>query len=326
MRKFLVHVALQGSSPKRSSLEVLSYVSRIVAHDGDEVVACLFGSGSAEAASKVSSFGAHRIISVTDKMFDRHLNCELIAVLERVIGYIEPSHVFFASSESIKDVLGALAVRMGAAVLPDVVGFSIKQNVVEAVRPVMAAKSMARTEARADLVFISVRSGSFEAVECPAQFEIEELEFHLDSVPRQQKLIEIVSASDDTVDLAEARVVVAAGRGVKDAEGKKLVEDLASLFAGGIGASRAVVETNLFPAAAQIGQTGKVVSPDLYFALGISGAIQHVAGMSNSRVIVAINKDPDAPIFDYATYGVVGDLYKIVPLLIEEVKRRKQLG
>jgi len=326
MRKFLVHVALQGSSPKRSSLEVLSHVSRIVAENGDEVIACLLGSGSAEASPVVSSFGADRIITVTDKMFDRHLNVELIDGLERVIRHVEPSHVFFASSESIKDILGALAVRTGAAVLPDVVSFTTGPDAVEAIRPVMAAKSMARTEARSPLVFVSVRSGSFEALENAKEAQPEELEWQLESTSLRQKLIEIVRATDDTVDLSEARVVVAAGRGVKDGEGKKLVEDLASLFGGGIGASRAVVETNLFPATAQIGQTGKVVSPDLYFALGISGAIQHVAGMSNSRIIVAINKDPDAPIFEYSTYGIVGDLYKIVPMLIEEVKQRKHLG
>ena len=130
-------------------------------------------------------------------------------------------------------------------------------------------------------------------------------------------------ATDGAVDLSEARVVVAAGRGVRDEEGKRLVEELASVLGGATGASRAVVDTGLFPATAQIGQTGKVVSPDLYFALGISGAIQHVSGMTYSRVVVAVNKDPDAPIFRYATYGIVGDLYQVLPPLIDELKRAR---
>ncbi|MDE2996907.1 MAG: electron transfer flavoprotein subunit alpha/FixB family protein, partial [Bacteroidota bacterium] len=133
-------------------------------------------------------------------------------------------------------------------------------------------------------------------------------------------LKEIVQTAGDTVDLSEANVVVAAGRGVRDEAGKALIDELASITGAAIGASRAVVETGLFPATAQIGQTGKVVSPDLYFAVGISGAVQHTAGMANSRVIVAINKDPDAPIFDVATYGLVGDCFAILPLLNAALK------
>ncbi|MDX1741046.1 MAG: electron transfer flavoprotein subunit alpha/FixB family protein, partial [Rhodothermales bacterium] len=114
-----------------------------------------------------------------------------------------------------------------------------------------------------------------------------------------------------------------AGRGVKDDEGRRLVEELSEVLGGAIGATRAVVETGMFAATAQIGQTGKVVSPDLYIGVGISGAIQHVAGMANSRIIVAVNKDPEAPIFSYASYGIVGDLYRVLPLLIEELRRMR---
>ena len=185
----------------------------------------------------------------------------------------------------------------------------------------MAAKLLASTTSTHPLVFISVRSGSYEVSEGETVGTVEEVAFDFDEATLGATLREIVQTTGDTVDLSEANVVVAAGRGVRDESGKALVDELASITGAAIGASRAVVETGLFPATAQIGQTGKVVSPELYFAVGISGAIQHVAGMNNSRVIVAINKDADAPIFDVATYGLVGDCFKILPVLNAELRK-----
>jgi electron transfer flavoprotein alpha subunit len=139
----------------------------------------------------------------------------------------------------------------------------------------------------------------------------------------RQTLREVVKAATGHVDLSEAEVIVAAGRGVKDEEGRRLVGELAGLLNAGVGASRALTESGAYDPSLQIGQTGKVVSPQLYIAVGISGAIQHVAGMSNSNVIVAINKDPDAPIFEVADYGIVGDLYQVLPAFIDAVRQLK---
>jgi electron transfer flavoprotein alpha subunit len=221
----------------------------------------------------------------------------------------------------VKDILGALSIRCGADAVPDVASFDIDGDKVVAKRPVMAAKFIASVHSKGLPAFVSVRAGSYSAEEAPGEMEVV-------SKPRPclrrvgtAQLREVLESALGTVDFSDARVVVAAGRGVRDEEGRRLVEELAAVFGAAIGSSRAVVENGLFPATSQIGQTGKVVSPDLYFAIGISGAIQHVAGMQNSRVIVAINKDADAPIFKYATYGIVGDLYKVLPPMIEALRK-----
>ncbi|GIV61337.1 MAG: electron transfer flavoprotein subunit alpha [Rhodothermaceae bacterium] len=321
MGKILAHIALQDGKVKRSSLEVLTRCRVLARAAGHTLEAVILDPDASAHVAAVQAYGPDRIYTVSHPIFARHLNTPVLAALAQVIEHARPDVVAFASTEAVKDVLGALAVRVNAAALPDVSAFELIEGGVEALRPVMAAKMLARTEARAPRVLVSVRSGAYTAEEAPSEAAVEAVPFAFDEGTLRQTLREVIKAAGGTVDLSEARVVVAAGRGVKDEEGKQLIERLAETLGAAIGASRAVVESGLFPATAQIGQTGKVVSPDLYIAVGISGAIQHVAGMQNSRVIVAINKDPDAPIFKYATYGLVGDLYKIVPALIEELQR-----
>lgn len=316
----LVVASIQQGRIKRSTFEVLTRARQVADDSGGRLEACVIHPDAASLAGDLHAFGATTVHTVTADAVEPHMNTPVTEAIVRVIEKAQPRLVVFPSSEAVKDVLGALAVRTGAAVLPDVSSFGLQGGVVVAERPVMAARKIAETRTDADLVLVSVRSGSYEAAESPVEGSINEIEFSFDQSSLSQTLREIVRVAGDTVDLSEARVVVAAGRGVRDEDGKRLVEQLADLFGAGIGASRAVVENGLFPASAQIGQTGKVVSPELYFAIGISGAIQHVAGMANSRVIVAVNKDADAPIFDIATYGLVGDLYDVLPPLIEGLR------
>ncbi len=326
MPTILAYVAVQNGSPSRGSLEVLSRARQIAENQGAICAACVLTADASSVVGELGRYGAQKVYAVNNPVFRQHINAPVLAALEAMIGHAQPSLVVFPSSEGVKDVLGALAVRTGASVLPDVASFEMKDGAVEALRPVMAAKFMARTRAEGALVLVSVRAGSYEATESPAEATIEEIPFSFDQSALRQTLREIVGSTAGAIDLADAQVVIAAGRGVKDEAGKQLVEELAEVLGAGIGSSRAVVESGMFPATAQIGQTGKVVSPDLYIGVGISGAIQHVAGMSNSRTIVAINTNPDAPIFDVATYGIVGDLYKVLPILIEEIKKKKTVA
>ena len=321
MKCILVVLSIQDGKIKRSSLEALTRAATIGEATSSPVHTVIMHSSAASFAAEAGSYGADTVFCLSDRIFDAHVNTPVLAGLTTVINQVDPKLIVAASTESIKDIAGALAIRIDAATLPDVASFDMVDGTVTCERPVMAAKMMAKTTSAHSRVLVTLRSGSYEAKASSGAGKMVEVPFEWDTNLLSATLKEIISTTGNTVDLSEAKVVVAAGRGVKDASGKALVDELASITGAAIGASRAVVETGLFPATAQIGQTGKVVSPDLYFAIGISGAIQHVAGMSNSRVIVAINKDADAPIFDVATYGLVGDCFKILPLLNDALRK-----
>jgi electron transfer flavoprotein alpha subunit len=321
MSSILVYISTTGGKIKRSSLEVLSHSRAQAAKNGLELAAVVLDSNATSFTETLQKYGAKTIYTVSNPIFKSHLNAPVTQALLQIIDKAKPRVFACASTEGTKDVLGALAAKTGGATLPDVANFEVSADGVSALRPVMAAKILSQNNASGELILISVRSGSYDASESPVVSQTVDVEFSPADFPAV--LREVISSAGDKVDLSEATVVVAAGRGIKDDEGKKLVEDLANALGAAIGASRAVVENGMFPATAQIGQTGKVVSPELYFAVGISGAVQHTAGMSNSKVIVAINKDGDAPIFQMSSYGLVGDLYKILPLLTEEIRKVK---
>ncbi len=318
----LAFIALSDGHPTRASLEVLSRCRELASGDVQAVVLSSQNEQDSMAA-ELGRYGAQVVHTVTHPVFANHVNAPVIDALAQVIGDVQPEMVAFPSTESVKDILGALAARLEAPVLPDVADFELDEGKVSATRPVMAAKFMARVEAEGSPVLVSVRAGSYAAQESPVAAEVREVPFDFDESSIKQTLREVVRATTGAVELSEARVVVAAGRGVRDDAGLRLVEELAAVTGAAIGATRAVVESGMFEASAQIGQTGKVVSPEVYFAVGLSGAVQHTAGMTNSRVIVAINKDADAPIFNIATFGLVGDLHQILPALIEEIKKAK---
>lgn len=323
MSTLLTVISVNDGKIKRSSLEVLSRCNELAADNGLKSAALVIDANASDIAEKLKAYGPDTIYTIENPIFKNHLNTPVLKALSSAVDHIQPKLVAFPSTESSKDVLGAIAANKEAAALSDMSEFELTDNGVKGKRPVMASKIISSVEATGSPIMISVRSGSYDVVEKSSDASVEAIDFSFNDDELRVTLKEIISSSSDRVDLSEAEVVIAAGRGVKDEEGRNMISELASILNAGVGASRALTEAGDYDPSLQIGQTGKVVSPQLYIGVAISGAIQHVAGMTNSKVIVAINKDPDAPIFDIADYGLVGDLYKILPPFIEELKKIK---
>jgi len=309
---------------RKISFELVSEGKRLADKMGQPVTAILLGSNIKEKASMLGKYGADKVIVADDNRLATYTTDAYVSVIAQLAQAHEPAIILLGASVQGKDLSGRLAARLGVGMAQDCVAFSLDNSNLVAKRPIYAGKAYATvTFIDSSPQIATARPNVFELNEPDESrsVEITDAEFSLDDSQIKTKVVEFVQEAGSKVDLTEAERIVSGGRGMKGPENYNVLEELADLIGATVGASRSAVDAGWRPHSDQVGQTGKVVSPNLYIACGISGAIQHLAGMSTSKFIVAINKDPDAPIFQKADYGVVGDLFDIVPALTEEIKK-----
>ncbi|MFF0256389.1 electron transfer flavoprotein subunit alpha/FixB family protein [Micromonospora zamorensis] len=303
---------------KKVTLEMLTLAREL----GTPSAVVLGGAGAAEALSgKLGEYGAEKIYAAEGDEIDGYLVAPKATVLAELVKRVQPAAVLLASAQEGKEIAARLAVKLDNGILTDVVGLDADGT---AIQVAFAGSTIVKSKVTKGLPLVTVRPNSVTPSPAAATPAIEQLTVSVTDTDKLAKVVERVAEQKGSrPELTEAGVVVSGGRGVGNADNFKLVEELADLLGGAVGASRAAVDSGFYPHQFQVGQTGKTVSPQLYVALGISGAIQHRAGMQTSKTIVAVNKDGEAPIFELADFGVVGDLFKIVPQAAEEIRKRK---
>jgi electron transfer flavoprotein alpha subunit len=315
MAGILVFVEQRNSEVRKASLQALSEAKR----QGGEVSAVLPGSGVGDAAAGLGAWGADKVYVADDPNLELYSSDGYAEVVVKAVEQAQPSAIFFAGTAMGRDLAPTVAARLGVGAIPDAVGLTLDGETFSVRRPVYSGKAIATaTTAGNTPQVISLRPNVFAAEEAGGAGEVVALDGLSLSIRAVVK--ELLEAEGGELDVAEADVIVSGGRGIKGPENFALIKSLADALGGAVGASRAAVDAGWIEHSHQVGQTGKVVSPSLYVAAGISGAIQHLAGMSSSKVIVAINKDPDAPIFKIADYGIVGDLFDVIPPMVEAIK------
>jgi electron transfer flavoprotein alpha subunit len=320
-RKVLVLAELKDNKLRNVSFEAIA-AAKTIAEDG-EVVSLLLGESVESLANELIQYGADRVVVVeNDKLAQYNSDGYSQAVLA-VIKQEDPEAIVFGHTALGKDLSPKVASKLDSGLISDVVNVEVTGGNVVFTRPIYSGKAFEKKIVTDGLIFATVRPNNIAALEKDESRSGDVSKVDVDIKDLRTIIKEVVKKTSEGVDLSEAKVVVAGGRGLKSAENFKMLEELANVLGGAVGASRGACDAGYCDYSLQIGQTGKVVTPDLYIAIGISGAIQHLAGMSNSKVIVAINKDPEANIFKVADYGIVGDLFEVVPQLTEEFKKLK---
>ncbi|HNX31428.1 MAG TPA: electron transfer flavoprotein subunit alpha/FixB family protein [Holophaga sp.] len=318
MKMILVFCELKDGKIRKPSLEALSEARRLADAAGKQVGA-VFAGGGAAGAEEAAGFGADVILKAEAPALAAYSSDGYAALLADVVKAKGATILLAAATATGKDVAPRVAARLGAGYAADVTGLAVKDGRLQARRPVYAGKAFATVEFESPVQVATTRPNVFPVAPCPKAGTVEALS----AAPVGFKAVvkEILAKAGGKLDLTEAEIIVSGGRGMKEGANFKILEELAETLGGVVGASRAAVDAGWgIPHSMQVGQTGKVVSPTLYIACGISGAIQHVAGMSTSKFVVAINKDPEAPIFKLADYGIVGDLFEVVPELTKALK------
>ncbi|MFF5069814.1 electron transfer flavoprotein subunit alpha/FixB family protein [Micromonospora olivasterospora] len=303
---------------KKVTLEMLTLAREL----GTPSAVVLGGPGAAQALTgKLGEYGAEKVYAAESEDIDGYLVAPKATVLADLVKRVQPAAVLLASAQEGKEIAARLAVKLDNGILTDVVALTADGT---ATQVAFAGSTIVKSKVTRGLPLVTVRPNSVTPVPAAATPVVEQLTVAVAEGDKLARVVDRVAEQKGSrPELTEASVVVSGGRGVGNADNFKLVEELADLLGGAVGASRAAVDSGFYPHQFQVGQTGKTVSPQLYVALGISGAIQHRAGMQTSKTIVAVNKDAEAPIFELADLGVIGDLFKVVPQAAEEIRKRK---
>jgi electron transfer flavoprotein alpha subunit len=305
---------------QKGSLGALSKAAEL---DGDDVAAVVVGSGVEQAAASAGRFGARSVFVADDPALEAPLPQPRVDAVAQLLAEHGFDTVVFAASVLSADVAAGLAARLDAGLNWDLVDLVREDARLVGKRPALGDTVIADVGWTTEPRIALFRSGTFEPKETGGEAEVQKFSVELQDFSSVAVMVEQAHEESSGPSIEDAEVIVAGGRGLGGPEKFSLVEELATALGGAVAATRAVVDAGWYPYAAQVGQTGRTVSPKLYVACGISGAIQHKVGMQSSNTIVAINKDPNAPIFDFCDLGVVGDLNEIVPKLTELVRARK---
>jgi electron transfer flavoprotein alpha subunit len=306
---------------RKISFELASTARKLADQLGEEVAAILLGSGIEGIAGELGKYGVDKVYVADDALLEPYTTDAHAAAIARLVKENDPSILLLGASAQGKDLSARLAGKLATGMAADCMDVKIVEGKLLATRPMYAGKCYSEVAIDAFPQMATLRPNVFPASENTKTATVVKFEPGLDASQLKTKVLEVQKDTTGKVDLTEANIIVSGGRGMKGPENYVIIEELADVLGATVGASRAAVDAGWRPQKDQVGQTGKVVSPNLYIACGISGAIQHLAGMGSSKFIVAINKDQEAPIFARADYGIVDDLFKVVPELTKEVRK-----
>jgi len=312
----------RDGSLRKVAFELVTVAKEIAQGLGGVVEGIVLGNNVGACAQALAQTGIAKVYHADSASLQFFSPEVLAATLAEVIRKTQPTVVLFGATGFGKELGALVAAKLDWGLVTDCIGYQVDGGTLAFQRPVYAGKAIATIKAKALPVMASIRPNIFppaSARDASAAAPIEKID--VASITPRAQVTEKVTKEAAAVDLAEAKIVVSGGRGAKGPEGFVSIKELAGILGAAVGASRAAVDAGWIDYSTQVGQTGKTVAPKLYIALGISGAIQHLAGMSSSKVIVAVNKDPDAPIFKAADYGIVGDMFDVLPVLKEELKK-----
>jgi len=319
MAEVLVLAEHNGGEVKKVTLELLT-----LARQFGEPAAVWAGPGAADGQARLAEYGAGTVYVAGGSDFTDYVTAPEAELLAALVAGKSPAAVLLASTGQNKEVAGRLAVKTSSGLLTDAVGLAAGDGgKIVAEQSVFGGATIVHAAVTTGTPIITVRPNSVAAEPAPAAANLTNVELTVSAAAKGAKVTEkVVQERGERPELAEAAIVVSGGRGVGSAGGFEIIEKLADSLGAAVGASRAVTDAGWYPHKFQVGQTGMTVSPQLYMAIGISGAIQHRAGMQTSKTILAVNKDPEAPIFELADFGVVGDLFQVVPQLLENIQKR----